>query len=333
MRHLVLLALAAAVCALDIGDPAPSLKGVTWVKGAAVETGGAVTVVEFWATWCGPCKVSIPHLTKLQHEHGDKLRVVGISNEDRATVEPFVTQMGEQMAYHVGIAAETDYGRWMEGRDSIPTAFVVDKTGTVAWVGHPMSMEEPLKQVIAGTYDLATAKRLVGMHSKLEEQIKGQRPDIKAALATIDAILAVDPVDQQAVDIGLAIARYTKDAALLRRTLERLPVDKLPPGMANGLAWDLAIDQELTRRNLDLAQRFIAHAIAAMPDDAAFLDTQARVRYALGQIDEAIAIERKAVAAAPEDENAKQVLAYYESLPGLRAGKPAVQPAAPAPMP
>ena len=82
----VLTAMLSQVMALEVGQKAPSLAKITWMKGAAVETGTAVTVVEFWATWCGPCKTSIPHLTELQKKYADKVHIVGISNEDAATV-------------------------------------------------------------------------------------------------------------------------------------------------------------------------------------------------------------------------------------------------------
>jgi thiol-disulfide isomerase/thioredoxin len=52
---------------VKIGDPAARLKGLQWVKGGPVKLQkGNIYVVEFWATWCPPCRVSIPHLTKLQ---------------------------------------------------------------------------------------------------------------------------------------------------------------------------------------------------------------------------------------------------------------------------
>ena len=75
----------ATVCADEIGDKAKPLEIAEWVKGKKdvdVTDGKSVYVVEFWATWCGPCRTTIPHLTELQKEYSDKVVFVGVSKED-----------------------------------------------------------------------------------------------------------------------------------------------------------------------------------------------------------------------------------------------------------
>jgi len=138
-----------------LGDPAWPLTGLTWVKGKPVEIKpGTVYVVEFWATWCPPCKKSIPHLTELQHKYKDRnVVIVGISTEKVNVVTPFVEQKGPEMDYVVAVDTKGAVASgYMDafGVDTIPTAFVVGADGKLAWVGHPMDdMETVLEQALA----------------------------------------------------------------------------------------------------------------------------------------------------------------------------------------
>ncbi len=139
------------------GDAAAPLKIKEWVKGGPADPldGKNIYVVEFWATWCPPCRVSIPHLTELQKRFKDKGVVfIGISDEAPATVKPFVAKMGERMNYLVACDDDRQtFGPYMEAfrHDGIPTAFVVDKSGKVVWDGHPMGgLEQAIESVLAG---------------------------------------------------------------------------------------------------------------------------------------------------------------------------------------
>ena len=131
--------------ALTIGDPAPSID-VEVLKGDAIDIaagrGEHVYVIEFWATWCPPCLESAPHLSNLQAKLGDKgLKVIGISDEDRKTVGPFIQKLGKKMEYTVAIdPSRRSHRRYMQpfGLTGIPHAFVVSKAGALVWHGHPM---------------------------------------------------------------------------------------------------------------------------------------------------------------------------------------------------
>ncbi|MGI6346278.1 MAG: redoxin family protein [Limisphaerales bacterium] len=167
------------VLADKIGDKAKPLNISEWVKGATAEApvdvtdGKNVYVVEFWATWCGPCRTSIPHLTELQKKYKDKGVVfVGVSNETLEKVQPFVEEQGEKMEYVVALDKENltnqDYMR-AYGRNGIPCSFIINKKGQIVWVGHPMTMDKPLEEIVAGTFDLAAAIKADEMRAKIAD--------------------------------------------------------------------------------------------------------------------------------------------------------------------
>jgi thiol-disulfide isomerase/thioredoxin len=92
---------------------------------------GKVVILDFWATWCPPCKAEIPGFVELQKKYGDKgLVIVGVSLDEQGpdVVKPFMQQFG--MNYPVVMGDEKileDFG----GVQAIPTTFIIDKSGKI----------------------------------------------------------------------------------------------------------------------------------------------------------------------------------------------------------
>ena len=174
----VALVCAAGLRAADLGDPAKPLDIKEWVKGGPVNLsdgkGKTIYVVEFWATWCPPCRTSIPHLTEMQKKFKDKGVVfIGVTAEKSDVVKKFVEKMGDKMDYNVAIDGGKTSEGYMEafGIEGIPHAFIVDKEGKIAWQGHPMDgLDKVLDQMIEGKYDMAEAKAKAGKRAEGEKR-------------------------------------------------------------------------------------------------------------------------------------------------------------------
>jgi peroxiredoxin len=129
----LLLSTQPAAAILQKGDNAPAIKLVT-TSGQPVTLAnyrGYVLIMDFFATWCIPCKESIPHLNSLNRKYGKQgLQVLGVSvdeGNDRE-VKSFIAD--RKISYPVAIAGDelqADYGL-----RSIPTIYVINKRGVVA---------------------------------------------------------------------------------------------------------------------------------------------------------------------------------------------------------
>ena len=155
----------AAVLAADVlapGAAAPAFSPEKFMKGerfASFEP-GRVYVVEFWATWCGPCVRAMPHLTELQKTNPE-LTVVGVAGFERAEsaeqreakVAEFLSTRGSDVGF--AIALDTDGSMstdWMRAarRNGIPCSFVVGKDGKIAYIGSPNASLDRAIEVALG---------------------------------------------------------------------------------------------------------------------------------------------------------------------------------------
>jgi thiol-disulfide isomerase/thioredoxin len=113
-------------------DPAPEFK-LTGLDGKTVSLAGArgkVVLLNFWATWCGPCRTEVPDLVELQTKYKDRLQVIGLVIDD--TDEEAIRNFAKKFSINYPIAlATSDMSFRFGGVPALPTSFIIDPQGRV----------------------------------------------------------------------------------------------------------------------------------------------------------------------------------------------------------
>ncbi|MCI0365088.1 MAG: redoxin domain-containing protein [Phycisphaerales bacterium] len=342
---------------LHIGDAAPEIDIAHWLKGDKLARfqPDRVYVLEFWATWCGPCRASIPHLSEVQAQFKDYgVRVIGVSDEELSTVFKFMCTAhpedktktwNDKSEYTVTTDPDRSvHERYMYGvgASGIPTAFIVGKDGRVEWVGHPQVIDAPLRAVVQGEWDraafakdfepqaekkrtelgknLAARERMKPHEEALKSAIKAN--DVEAATKALDAMIALDRNPN-----GPALRKFKvllcdfDDAEKAYAYGEEYTKANWDDGrLLNAVAWFVVDDQKVHNRDLDFALKVARRANETTgEEDAAILDTLARVYFEKGDLTNAVKIQRQAVERAQNDAMAqelKETLKKYEEAGG-----------------
>ncbi|NLN93609.1 MAG: TlpA family protein disulfide reductase [Candidatus Hydrogenedens sp.] len=286
---IILLLLASAqISALQLGDEAPALSIDQWIQGSAVDlkvNDDTLYIIEFWATWCPPCRMSIPELNSLQEKYASKkVTIVGITQEEVNTVEDFL----KEQPMHYTLARDKESLTWKayaesSGVNGIPYAFIV-KNGRLWWLGSPFDdMEAVIKRILSDGYSLEDARNEV-QHAQIREEM-AQLLELWMQEYLVYANFGRDKDSADA--LGQRILARGQDF----------------PEMLGILAWHIAVNDSLRYRNLDYAQLLSEKACALTDNkDPDLLDTQSHVLFARGKKEEALALLKKALLLSDNEE-------------------------------
>lgn len=323
-----------------IGAAAPALQIAHWVRGEPIDLaavrGQRVVVVEFWATWCPPCKVSVPLLTKIQSKFEKELVIVGVTAPDfrgnsPEAIRKFVKGQGKDMAYHVAIdKAEATTNAYMLAAQvmGIPHAFLVGRDGRIAWSGSPLdpALEDTIAQVVAGTYDVRAAKIDAELQRRLPGVIRAlQMGEPSVAWDGLIDILKLDPGNETALDILTSVhADHIRDTQAFRKWARAfISAHNKDATTMSRLTNALCRIGDLTMRTPDLALEAGRYAYEAAKGDPHAIAAYARALSQVGEFERAIRLQKDALAAAngKDTEMLEDTLDYYNLCKQLQGSK------------
>ncbi|WP_157665065.1 peroxiredoxin family protein [Mariniblastus fucicola] len=328
---------------LTIGDKAPKLDIEHWLSDRDGEFSGftgfeadKVYIVEFWATWCGPCISSMPHIVETQDEYADKgVQVISVSKEKLETVEKFLKKNvgGDKEKTYAELTSayclttdpdgsvSKDY-MTAAGQGGIPTAFIVGKTGEIEWIGHPMRMDKPLEEIVEDKWDRESFAKEFSVQQKADlmmasigKLLRADKPE--EALKKIDTYLEENSETADArtiarmkgMRISAAMAAGGEESIAAYKELIESAGDE--PRMINRLTGRVVsqhkagekFEEELLKTACEAAARSVELTEKDGKDEAiaSALSTHANLLYICNKLEDAIAVQKKAVALATKE--------------------------------
>ncbi len=254
-------------------------------------------------------------------EQGVHFVGVDVFEHDVKLVEPFVQEMGDKMDYSVALDSVPAEGEakdgamakaWMDAADEhgIPTAFVVHD-GTIAWIGHPQTLDEPLAKILAGNWDTGAMaeKRLVAKTRERKTRLVRQKiygpyrqNDFQGTLAAIDEVVASNPelADEYETLKFICLCNSGNIEAGLTLGQQLLEKYNDQADNLNNIAWEViepALKQDPDPRVAQLALKAAQRAVERTnAENHYYLDTLAEALYRTGDASAAVATEEKAIA-------------------------------------
>lgn len=341
---LLMAGVVAHAATLKLGDAAPPLQTGQWLQGAplpGLDTNHVYLLV-FWTATYDPCQVALARINGIAEMYQDKgLVAIGqdVYEKNEDGIPAYLKKMGKRLTYRVALDDKSRdpegamFATWMKAADqtNVPVAFVVDRQGKIAWMGHPMALEQTvLDKILANEFDVAAHAREVAKQQAQQQQEQTLAQKLSQALQARDWD-AADAVTKELENSLPPSARYQMGAIRLRIAFGRKDFtsgyqlagalsDAFPNDiyLQNQLAWTLATTSGLDSTGLALTEKIAGRANAAASGRIpGVLDTLARAQFLNGHTNEAVVTEQKAV----EAESLEGRAALMKCLEAYRQGK------------
>ncbi|MEM9915052.1 MAG: redoxin domain-containing protein [Planctomycetota bacterium] len=210
-----------------IGDPVEfEMKTVDNERFTSEDLRGRLVVVEFWATWCGPCVEMIPHLKKMNNTYEDQgVVMISVSvDDDTGAARRMIRQRKMDWVMVLNKDQETrPNGEFFSGRYGIPHAFLISPDGDLLWNGHPARLETAIEDALethppgqADDGDGFTSVSAEDVAKKAAEASLGRKPDFHELYKQLD-LLPEDAFEQ---------AKVKAFGRSIKRSLSKLSTDQ-----------------------------------------------------------------------------------------------------------
>ncbi|QXP79213.1 MULTISPECIES: TlpA family protein disulfide reductase [Winogradskyella] len=134
---------------IKVNGKAPKINITNWIENIPNDKNlnDKYIVLEFWATWCGPCIAAVPHMNKIQEEFNQKdLYYISITDESIAKVERSLKRIEFKSIVVTDLTKETqiNFGDGIKGLDEYPLTVLIDKSGIIKWIGEPKNLNSAI---------------------------------------------------------------------------------------------------------------------------------------------------------------------------------------------
>jgi thiol-disulfide isomerase/thioredoxin len=317
------------------GGAAPNLD-VRWIQGGPIERfeTGRVYVLEFWSTWCGACTESISKLNALSQKHERDARFIALHVWQQPTAakpEEFLQKRASagQPIYEFPVAEDVNEviaRTWLAATEitGLPTAMILDRQSRLVWFGHSKGLEQPLTQIIAGTYDVAAGtaemnRRIRAGRLARQSTAAIEAGDFDRGTALMIEALSADPdsVAEWVPSTYGHLLATSRNPAIAARFVDQ--VSATPAGtraeVLAGFADVILHFQPAELRDLALAATLAERANRLTGGrDAGILHTLAMVRLEQEDFSGARQALKQAVAAAHDERTRKRLMNALEEV-------------------
>lgn len=144
---------------INVNEKAPPIHITHWIENAPVDKDliNKYIVLEFWATWCGPCIAAVPHMNEIQIEFNQEdLYYISITDETVEKVERTLERIDFKSMVVTDLTGKTqiNYGDGVNGLDTYPLTVLIDKTGIVKWIGEPKNLDATIMSSFLADEDI-----------------------------------------------------------------------------------------------------------------------------------------------------------------------------------